>query len=155
MEAYPKVLKPLKDWFDERGDENVVTVVDGTHMLRAVVPLLEDGRGLVIMEIFSIEYGEGTELLQFYTTMSKEDGPGMEDLRQAANQWNLSSLAGGYGLYEVQGQTPQLFHRHTLALATELPQEVQDEMAMEALYVTMDEITRRLPDAIRTLNKRN
>ena len=60
-------------------------------------------------------------------------------------------MAGGYGVY---GQPGELFHRHTLALATELPQAVKDQMALEALYITMDEVTRRLPDAIRILNGR-
>lgn len=151
MESYPQVFKPLKEFFEERGNDCVLTTVDDTPMLRAVVPLLEDGRGLVIMEIFSIDYCEGTELLNLYTTMTKDNGPGMENLRKAANDWNLDSMAGGYGVY---GQPGELFHRHTLALATELPQAVKDQMALEALYITMDEVTRRLPDAIRILNGR-
>ena len=85
MEAYPQVLDALKAWFDARGDENARTEVDGVPMLRAMVPLLGGGRGLVLMEIFVIPYGEGTELLQFYTTVTKEDGPGMDDLRRAAS----------------------------------------------------------------------
>ena len=149
MEAYPQVLDALKAWFDARGDENARTEVDGVPMLRAMVPLLGGGRGLVLMEIFVIPYGEGTELLQFYTTVTKEDGPGMDDLRRAANAWNLSALAGGYGIYEPAGQ---LFHRHTVALATDLPQQAREETALEARYVTVDEITRRLPEAIGILN---
>ena len=95
MESYPQVFKPLKEFFEERGNDCVLTTVDDTPMLRAVVPLLEDGRGLVIMEIFSIDYCEGTELLNLYTTMTKDNGPGMENLRKAANDWNLDSMAGG------------------------------------------------------------
>ena len=39
-----------------------------------------------------------------------------------------------------------------MALATDLPQQAREETALEALYVTVDEITRRLPEAIGILN---
>ena len=150
MNKYPKIFTPLKEWFRLQGAQCALLESNGAPMLRAVLPLFEDGTGLVIMEIFTFDYGNGTQLLNFYTTMTTSDeGPGIDKVRQVTDRWTLTAFAGGYGVYDQLGE---LFHRHTLAIATDLPQSVQDKMVMEALYVTVDEITRRLPEAIELLN---
>ena len=151
MRNYPELLQPLKEWMERRGDSCEYDMSQKTPMLHGEISLPDAGADrMVLMEVFPVPYGDDTVLLQYFTTMTTPvEGPGMNAVRKAADEWNMSA---GIGAYCIYGEPPYLYHRHTLALDTSLVDTVGDQLAMEAAYTIVDEVTRRLPEAIELLN---
>lgn len=145
MDQPSGALDILKEWLEEEEFEPTFVDTNGIRMLRVMVPLLEDGRGLVLMEICTLDYSDDTSLIQIYSTMTPEAGPGIDGLRKAVNGWNLNTLAGAYGIYEKLGQ---LFHRHIVAVPADAEPVEEAEAALRGICMCMDEMVRRFPEAL-------
>ena len=91
------------------------------------------------------EYNQTADLVQLFATMTPPLEGDMGPLQRAANSWNLVALAGCYGICE---ETSQLFYRHTVAVETDDAVETVARDAFRGLCVAMDEMARRLPEAI-------
>ena len=96
--------------------------------LRALLPIDDDG-DMVLTEIILMPYTEDADLLQIYTTMILEIGPGYEALKEMILDWNLTCEIGAFGIYR-QGR--QFYHKYTYPV----PRDIDpDEMAKEAFYL--------------------
>ncbi len=145
MEKHTAVLESIQAWLKEEGFEPDIVEQDGLPMLRVLLPVLEDGRGLVLVEIFITEYSDVTNLAHIFSTMTPGSGAGLDELSRVINHWNLTSLVGGYGIYEEHGL---LFHRHTVAVSpTDEAEDVKEDI-LRGLFASLDEMGRRLPEVI-------
>ena len=147
-----KDVRLLQDAVKARLDEIGVETayLDGEEgqigdTLRALLPVTEAG-DCVLMEILVSPFDESAELLQFYTTLIMEIGPGYEALKELLLDWNLFCPLGAFGIYR-QGR--QFFHRYTLPLPRTLPPEAMTD----SVYYLADRIhaviSERFPDAVR------
>lgn len=113
--------------------------------LRALVPVDEVGN-MVLLEVLAAPYTEEMLLVQIYTTMIAEIGPGYEALKEMTQEWNLACPLGAFGIYR---QNRQFYHKYNYLLPVEGDPK---EFAMEVFYVihlVIDVITDIFPDAVR------
>ena len=113
--------------------------------LRALLPVTEAG-DVVLTEVMMAPYTEDALLLQIYSTMIVEIGPGYEALKEMLLDWNLTAALGAFGIYR-QGR--QLYHKYNYITPTDGD---PDEMATEVFYLmnlVLDVISARFPDAVR------
>ena len=113
--------------------------------LRAMVPVDEEGN-MVLLEVMALEYNEHTLLIQIYSTMIAEIGPGYEALKEMTLEWNLSCPIGAFGIYR---QARQFFHKYNYPMPIDTDQK---QMAAEVFYVIhliRDVIADVFPDAVR------
>lgn len=96
--------------------------------VRAMVPADDEGN-FVLMEVLAVKYNEETLLIQIYTTMVAEIGPGYEALKEMTLDWNLTCPIGAFGIYR---QNRQFYHKYNYLLPTEGD---PNERAMEVFYV--------------------
>jgi len=130
---------------EEMGYQVAIETVNGREMLRFTAPMFEDNTGYVLFELCQMNYDENFELFQIFSTMIMSVGPGMDKLRAALNDWNLTALLGAYGIYEELGQ---LYHKYNVVIGLDdTPDSIVGQL-LSALYIAMDEIERRLADAI-------
>lgn len=149
-------IKTQQEFFSElneraraMGLETAVTKGAGAPQvgdtLRIAVPATDEG-GQVLMEILALTMENDTDMIQFYTTMLLEIGPGYQALSQVLNQWNFYCPVGVFGIFE-EGR--QLFHKYSVLLhGGETPQELIDKV-MDTWSVLYDVITAYYPEAIR------
>lgn len=115
------------------------------HTLRTLLPVTEKG-DKVLTEFMMAEYTDDVLLLQIYTTMIMEIGPGYDALKEAILEWNLMDPFGAFGIYPEERQ---LFHKYTYPVPADAE---PDEMADEVYYITrliLNVIARRFPDAVK------
>ena len=125
-------------------------VLEGTEpqlgdTLRALLPVTEAG-DMVLTEVMMCPFTEDALLLQIYTTMIAEIGPGYEALKEMLLEWNLTASLGAFGIYR---QNRQLYHKYNYIIPTDADPE---EMAAEIFYLidlVLGVISERFPDAVR------
>lgn len=113
--------------------------------LRAMVPVDEAGN-MVLLELLLGEYNENTLMVQIYSTMIAEIGPGYEALKEMLLDWNLTCPIGAFGIYR---QNRQFYHKYNYLLPTDGDAK---EMATEVFYIihlVRDVIAQVFPDAVR------
>lgn len=113
--------------------------------LRALVPVDEAGNK-VLTEVMSFPYDEHALLVQIYSTMIAEIGPGYEALKEMLLDWNLTCPVGAFGIYR---EGWQFYHKYNYLMPTD---EEPKEMAMELFYIIhliRDVIGKVFPDAVR------
>ena len=113
--------------------------------LRALLPVTEAG-DVVLTEVMMAPYTEDALLLQIYSTMIVEIGPGYEALKEMLLDWNLTAPLGAFGIYR---QERQFYHKYNYIIPTDGD---PDEMAAEVFYLmnlVLDVISARFPDAVR------
>lgn len=113
--------------------------------LRMMPSLYTDGTAPVLMEICLLEYSDDISVVQIYTTIFPKPEPGLAELRAKLPEWNFTSLAGAYGIYEQQGQ---LYHKQNVAVITGAGADEQIDTVLPAICMAMDEMARRLPEAL-------
>ena len=145
MEKQREIFAQIKAWLEHQDYQADLVEQEDTPMLRALLPVLEEGKGLVLVEIFMTEYNQAADLVHIFATMTPPLGQQADSIQQAANGWNLEALAGCYGVCE---KTEQLYYRHTVAIDPEAEAEDAAQDAFRGLCITLDEIARRLPEAI-------
>ena len=115
------------------------------NTLRALLPVTEAG-DVVLTEIMMGPYTDDALLLEIYSTMIVEIGPGYEALKEMLLDWNLTARLGAFGIYRQQRQ---LYHKYNYIIPTDAD---PDEMAEEIFYLmnlVLDVIAERFPDAVR------
>ena len=113
--------------------------------LRAMVPVDEEGNR-VLLEVLAAEYNENTYLIEIYTTMIAEIGPGYEALKEMTLDWNLTCPIGAFGIYR---QNRQFYHKYNYLIPADGEAE---NTAMEVFYVihlVLDVIAEIFPDVVR------
>ena len=113
--------------------------------VRVMLPVDDEGN-FVLLEVLAGEYNKETLLIQIYTTMIAEIGPGYEALKEMLLDWNLTCPIGAFGIYR-QGR--QFYHKYNYLLPTDGDEK---EMAAEVFYVihlARDVIAEIFPDAVR------
>ncbi len=113
--------------------------------VRAMVPV-DDAGNKVLLEVLAVAYDDETLLIQIYTTMIAEIGPGYEALKEMTLDWNLACPIGAFGIYR---QNRQFYHKYNYLLPTDGDPK---ERAMEVFYVihlVRDVIADIFPDVVR------
>ena len=113
--------------------------------LRALVPVDDEGN-MVLLEVMAGEYDEHTLLIQIYTTMIAEIGPGYEALKEMTLEWNLVCPIGAFGIYREERQ---FYHKYNYLIPAD--GEAKDT-AMSIFYIihlVRDVIAEIFPDAVR------
>ena len=113
--------------------------------LRTLLPVTDTG-DMILMEVMLGPYTEDALLLQIYSTMIVEIGPGYEALKEMLLDWNMTAPLGAFGIYR-QGR--QLYHKYNYIIPTDGDAE---EMAAEVFYLlnlVLGVISERFPDAVR------
>lgn len=143
-----KFLEVLEEMLNQINIETAI--VDGEepqigNTLRALMPVSDNGEK-VLTEMAVAPFTEDANLLQIYTTMILEIGPGYEALKEMLLDWNLTCSLGAFGIYR---KGKQFYHKYNYMLPVDVPPE---EMAAEVFYllnlllVTVSEV---FPDAVR------
>ena len=115
------------------------------NTLRALLPVTEDG-DVVLTEVMMGPYTDDALLLEIYSTMIVEIGPGYEALKEMLLDWNLTAALGAFGIYRQQRQ---LYHKYNYIIPTDADPE---EMAAEIFYLInliLGVISERFTDAVR------
>ena len=115
------------------------------NTLRALLPVTEDG-DMVLTEVMMGPYTDDALLLEIYSTMIVEIGPGYEALKEMLLDWNLTAALGAFGIYRQQRQ---LYHKYNYIIPTDADPE---EMAAEIFYLInliLGVISERFTDAVR------
>ncbi|MBQ6518164.1 MAG: hypothetical protein IJI14_05545 [Anaerolineaceae bacterium] len=98
------------------------------NTLRAMVPVDEAGNK-VLLEVMAMPFTEDALLVQIYSTMIAEIGPGYEALKEMLLDWNLTCPLGAFGIYR-QGR--QFYHKYNYTLPTDGDPK---QMAVEVFYI--------------------
>jgi|GEM_PF-2060083 len=145
-EQQASILSALLDALTEQmGYHAEIASIEGRDMLRFTAPLLGDDKGYVLIEICRFDYDDTCEIYQIFSTMIPSPGPGFEQLKAAVNGWNLVARLGAYGVFEPLGQ---LYHKYNVAINLTDSPESTFTRVMSALYICMDEMEYRLPEAL-------
>lgn len=113
--------------------------------LRALVPVDEIGN-MVLLEVLAAPYTEETLLIQIYTTMIAEIGPGYEALKEMTQDWNLACPLGAFGIYR---QNRQFYHKYNYLLPVEGEPKEQASEVFYVIHLVIDVIADIFPDAVR------
>lgn len=115
------------------------------NTLRALLPVTEAG-DVVLTEVMMGPYTDDALLLEIYSTMIVEIGPGYEALKEMLLDWNLTAALGAFGIYRQQ---KQLYHKYNYIIPADADPE---EMAEEIFYLinlVLGVISERFPDSVR------
>ncbi|MBQ6502408.1 MAG: hypothetical protein IJI57_00670 [Flexilinea sp.] len=115
------------------------------NTLRAMMPVDEAGN-MVLLEVMALPYTDDALLVQIYSTMIAEIGPGYEALKEMLLDWNLTCPLGAFGIYR-QGR--QFYHKYNYPMPTEGDPK---QMAVEIFFIIhliRDVIAGIFPDAVR------
>ena len=96
--------------------------------LRAMVPVDDEGN-MVLLEVLAGEYNENTILIQIYSTMIAEIGPGYEALKEMLLEWNLVCPIGAFGIYR---ENRQFYHKYNYLIPSDGDAK---ENAMSIFYI--------------------
>ena len=113
--------------------------------LRAMLPVDAAGNK-VLLEVMVIPYTDDALLVQIYSTMIAEIGPGYEAVKEMLLDWNLTCPLGAFGIYR---QARQFYHKYNYMLPTD---GIPKEMAVEIFYIIhliQDVIGQYFPDVVR------
>ena len=141
-------LRELESLIKKMDYETAIIKNDDQNLgdtLRALVPV-DEADNKVLLEVMAIPYDENAILVQIYTTMIAEIGPGYEALKEMTLEWNLTCPIGAFGIYR---QNRQFYHKYNYLLPTEGDPK---DRALEVFYVihlVRDVIAEVFPDAVR------
>lgn len=143
-----KFLNALEGLLKQIGLETAF--VDGQepqigNTLRTLLPVTGAG-DVVLLEVMLAPYTDDALLLQLYSTMIAEIGPGYEALKEMLLDWNLTCPLGAFGIYR-QGR--QFYHKYNYILPVD---GEPDEIASEVFYLISllrDVIGLHFTDAVR------
>ncbi len=121
-----------------------ITENEELPILRVILPLFEDNRGTILMDICIFDYPEKIRLVQIYSTLLTDLGEKRHALQSVLNGWNTVAAAGAYGIYEDEDQ---LFHKYNVISDTEEDVEDVADRTLIAALVASEEISIRLPEA--------
>ena len=96
--------------------------------LRAMVPVDDEGN-MVLLEVLAGQYNENTILIQIYSTMIAEIGPGYEALKEMLLEWNLVCPIGAFGIYR---ENRQFYHKYNYLIPSDGDAK---ENAMSIFYI--------------------
>ncbi len=113
--------------------------------LRALVPVDEAGNK-VLLEVMAIPYDEDAHLVQIYSTMIAEIGPGYEALKEMLLDWNLTCPIGAFGIYR-EGR--QFYHKYNYLIPTDKRAEESATDIFYIIHLVRDVIAEIFPDAVR------
>lgn len=140
------VLSLIQEQLEKENFSTELKQSEQGPVLRTVIPLLEeDEQGQVLVEICALTYNDQIDLIQIFSTMLLEPGPGLDALRAQLNDWNLVAIAGAYGIYEKMGQ---LYHKYNVAIDNTWNLEGKADQAFLGLCVALDEMCGRIGEAI-------
>ena len=139
------VIALLQAYAEEHLGETELAEQEDTVFLRLAPALFTDGTGQVLMEVCLVDYGEEITVAQIYTTVLPQLGSGAEALRACLPEWNFTSMAGSYGIYEKEGH---LYHKQNIALINDAAADDQADFLFTGLCLAMDEMARRYPEAV-------
>lgn len=132
LEVQKMLFDRLAKEFNERDIETQTAPGNGGAQvgdtLRLLIPVNDEGDA-VLMEIMLANYFEDMDLLQFYSTLLLEIGPGYDELKNATFELNFFCPIGAFGIYE-EGR--QYYHKYGLMLET--PHSI-DELTERTLIV--------------------
>ena len=114
------------------------------NTLRVLLPLTDEAHP-AILDIMAATLNEGTDIIQFYATLTLEVGSGREELEKALPGLNFFCPVGSFGIF----RRAQLYYKYSMLLresqsAEQLCADVLDTLA--AFYQVLDE---RYPLAMR------
>lgn len=115
------------------------------NTLRTLLPVSDDGE-IVLTEFMAAPFTEDANILQIYTALIPEIGPGYEALKEMTLDWNLTCSLGAFGIYR-EGR--QFYHKYNYPMPLDVP---PDEMALEIFYLVnliRDAVMQVYPDAVR------
>lgn len=101
---------------------------DISEMLRTMMPVDAAGNR-ILLEVIAVEYNEHTFMIQIYTTLLMEIGPGLEALKEKLTNWNLTCPIGAFGIYTGENQ---LYHKYNYLMPSD---EDLKDMAAEIFYI--------------------
>jgi hypothetical protein len=113
--------------------------------LRALVPVDKAGNK-ILLEVMSFPYGDHARLVQIYSTMIMEIGPGYEALKEMLLEWNLTCPIGAFGIFR---QDRQFYHKYNYLMPSDAdPKEMAPEVFF-IIHLVRDVIANVFPDAVR------
>ena len=115
------------------------------NTLRTLLPVSDDGE-IVLTEFMAAPFTDDANILQIYTALIPEIGPGYEALKEMTLDWNLTCSLGAFGIYR-EGR--QFYHKYNYPIPTEGDPK---QMAVEIFYIIhliQDTIANIFPDAVR------
>ncbi len=113
--------------------------------LRAMLPVDETGNK-VLLEVLVGEYNEHTILVQMYTTMIAEIGPGYEALKEMLLDWNMICPVGAFGIYR---QMRQFYHKYNYLVPKDGNAEACAKEIFYIIHLSLDVIAEIFPDVVR------
>lgn len=105
------------------GEENQIG-----DTLRALLPVTKTGDH-VLLEVMVTNLDEEMHLLDLFTSLIMEIGPGYEELKEVMLDWNLDSPIGTFGIYRP---SRTFFHRYTFPFPCDA---LPEELASQAAYL--------------------
>lgn len=139
------VLSLIQEEFEKQQFPTEVKDTENGPMLRMRIPLLENGAGQVLVEVCALTYNDQIDIIQIYSTMLPQPGPGLEALRAKLNEWNLVTIAGAYGIYDQLGQ---FYHKYNVAVDVSHGLEDKADQAILGICVALDEMSGRIEEAM-------
>ncbi len=102
--------------------------------LQALIPANDKGQP-VLMELMLSPIDDDAVLLQLYTTLFTDVGPGRGELEKALDALNFQSVMGAFGFFQ-----DQFYHRYTIPLFNE-PVVVQASRIMYVIGCVCDQLS--------------
>lgn len=113
--------------------------------LRTLLPVTDNG-DMVMPEFMAAPYTEEANVLQIYTTMLPQIGPGFEALKDALLDWNLTCRIGAFGIFR-EGR--QFYHKYNYPMPVDVPADEMAEEIFYLLHLIQDAIIEVYPEAVR------
>ena len=113
--------------------------------LRAMLPVDDEGN-FGLLEVMVGEYNEHTLMIQIYTTMIAEIGPGYEALKEMTLEWNLVCPIGAFGIYR---ENRQFYHKYNYLIPADGEAKDTAKSIFYIIHLVRDVIAKIFPDAVR------
>ena len=113
--------------------------------VRAMLPV-DDAGNMVLLEVLTAPYNEATLLVQIYSTMIAEIGPGYEALKEMTLDWNLACPIGAFGIYR---RNRQFFHKYNYLMPVEGDPKERAREIFYVIHLIRGVIAEIFPDAVR------
>ena len=122
------------------GEENQIG-----DTLRALLPVTKTGDH-VLLEVMVTNLDEEMHLLDLFTSLIMEIGPGYEELKEVMLDWNLDSPIGAFGIFRPERQ---FYHSYTFPFPADVTAEDLTEEAYYLIGQCYAVIASVFPDAVR------
>lgn len=138
LEARLKKLNVETAWL--KGEDNQIG-----DTLRALLPVTEAG-DCVLLEVMVTHLDDEVDLLDLFTSLIMEIGPGYEALKEIMLDWNLDSPIGAFGIYRP---SRTFFHRYTFPFPADSSAEDLAEQTNYLIGQCFAVVAQVFPDAVR------